>query len=82
VLLLVAAAAAVPAPTPDFAEARMESRPRKVNTALVVIIGWLYLLPQLGCRLTLRILTGAPDWVGSGRCRGRTLPSSPVACGR
>ena len=51
---------------PDFAEARMESRSvRKVSAALVVIIGWLYLLPQFqGAGLTLRILTGAPDWVG------------------
>jgi Na+(H+)/acetate symporter ActP len=32
----------------------------------VVVIGWLYLLPQLqGAGLTLRTLTGAPYWVGA-----------------
>jgi cation/acetate symporter len=51
---------------PDFAEARLESLAvRRVSAALVVIIGWLYLLPQFqGAGLTLSILTGAPDWVG------------------
>ncbi|MFB7505184.1 sodium/solute symporter [Streptomyces broussonetiae] len=51
---------------PDFAEARLESRAvRKVAGVLVVGIGWLYLLPQLrGAGLTLRLLTGAPGWLG------------------
>ncbi|MFJ7152416.1 cation acetate symporter [Streptomyces sp. NPDC100445] len=51
---------------PDFAEARLESRAvRRVAGALVVGIGWLYLLPQLrGAGLTLRLLTGAPGWLG------------------
>jgi cation/acetate symporter len=52
---------------PDFAEARLEStRIRLLSSLLVVGIGWLYLLPQLqGAGLALRIVTGAPTWVGS-----------------
>ncbi|WP_443070703.1 sodium/solute symporter [Streptomyces sp. NBC_01601] len=51
---------------PDFAEARLESRAvRRIAGVLVVGVGWLYLLPQLrGAGLTLRLLTGAPGWVG------------------
>jgi Na+(H+)/acetate symporter ActP len=52
---------------PDFAEARLRSTSlRKVCTAFVVIIGWLYLLPQLqGAGLTLTTVTGLPNWVGA-----------------
>ncbi|WP_329396490.1 cation acetate symporter [Streptomyces melanogenes] len=51
---------------PDFAEARLESRSvRRLAAALVVGVGWLYLLPQLqGAGLTLHVLTGAPRWFG------------------
>jgi cation/acetate symporter len=51
---------------PDFAEIRLESvRVRQSATVLVVLIGWLYLLPQIqGAGLTLRTVTGAPLWVG------------------
>ena len=51
---------------PDFAEARLESRPvRLIASVLVVTIGWLYLLPQfVGAGLTVRLVTGAPAWVG------------------
>ncbi|MFW6690821.1 cation acetate symporter [Streptomyces sp. MAR4 CNX-425] len=51
---------------PDFAEARLQSaRVRQIASVLVVLIGWLYLLPQLqGAGLTLRTVTGAPLWVG------------------
>ncbi|MBV2356335.1 cation acetate symporter [Streptomyces sp. J2-1] len=51
---------------PDFAEARLESRTvRRLASILVVGVGWLYLLPQLrGAGLTLRLLTGAPGWLG------------------
>ncbi|MFE9448099.1 cation acetate symporter [Streptomyces sp. NPDC006739] len=51
---------------PDFAEARLESRAvRRTAGALVVGVGWLYLLPQLrGAGLTLRLLTGSPAWLG------------------
>ncbi|MFL6137717.1 MAG: cation acetate symporter [Frankiaceae bacterium] len=51
---------------PDFAEMRLRSRAvRSVAAVLVVLIGWLYLLPQLqGAGLTLRTVTGAPRWAG------------------
>jgi cation/acetate symporter len=51
---------------PDFAQLRVESaRARAVSSVLVVLIGVLYLVPQLqGAGLTLRTLTGAPPWVG------------------
>ncbi|WP_309504804.1 MULTISPECIES: cation acetate symporter [Nocardioides] len=51
---------------PDFAEARLGSRPvRAVCTLLVVAIGWLYLVPQFqGAGLTLQFAVGAPTWVG------------------
>ncbi|WP_131106156.1 cation acetate symporter [Ornithinimicrobium sufpigmenti] len=51
---------------PDFAEARLESRAvRHLCAALVVLIGWLYLIPQFqGAGFTLRLVTGAPAWLG------------------
>lgn len=51
---------------PDFAEMRLGSvRLRLVSSVLVVLIGWLYLLPQIqGAGITLHALTGAPAWVG------------------
>jgi Na+(H+)/acetate symporter ActP len=51
---------------PDFAEGRLQSRTtRRVATMLVVLIGWLYLVPQMqGAGLTLRTIVGAPGWVG------------------
>lgn len=51
---------------PDFAEARLESLvARRVASVLVVTIGWLYLLPQFqAAGLTLRTVTGAPQWAG------------------
>jgi cation/acetate symporter len=61
---------------PDFAEARLESRRvRQVATLLVVVIGWLYLLPQFhGAGLTLATLTGAPRW------SGEVLVAAVVVC--
>ena len=52
---------------PDFAEMRTRSRRvRYASSILVVLIGWLYLLPQLqGAGITLRALTGAPVWAGA-----------------
>ena len=52
---------------PDFAEARLESRfVRHLSSALVVLIGWFYLVPQFqGASFTLGLLTGAPGWVGA-----------------
>lgn len=51
----------------DFAESRLDDRGvRSVSTLLTVLIGWLYLLPQLyGAGLAVRSLTGAPAWVGA-----------------
>jgi len=51
---------------PDFAQLRLGStRLRKVCAGLVVVIGWLYLLPQFqGAGLTLHTVTGAPTWIG------------------
>lgn len=51
---------------PDFAEARLNSATlRRLCTAFVVIIGWLYLIPQLqGAGLTLSMITGAPYALG------------------
>ncbi|MGZ4472954.1 MAG: sodium/solute symporter [Nocardioidaceae bacterium] len=52
---------------PDFAQLRVESMPaRRVASVLVVLIGMLYLVPQLqGAGLTMHTLTGAPTWVGA-----------------
>src|SRR5262245_56712308 len=51
---------------PDFCEVRLGSmRLRKLATAFVLFIGWLYLVPQLqGAGLTLETVVGAPYWVG------------------
>ncbi|MBG0831076.1 cation acetate symporter [Planomonospora sp. ID67723] len=51
---------------PDFAEARLESMAvRRMASVLVVLIGWLYLMPQFqSAGLVLRTVTGAPVWVG------------------
>jgi Na+(H+)/acetate symporter ActP len=52
---------------PDFAEVRLGSvRLRQICTAFVLIIGWLYLVPQLqGAGLTVHAVTGQPRWVGA-----------------
>lgn len=51
---------------PDFAEARLESRPvRRFSSVLVVGIGWLYLMPQFqGAGLALGTVAGTERWVG------------------
>ncbi|MBB2911483.1 Na+(H+)/acetate symporter ActP [Streptosporangium becharense] len=51
---------------PDFAEARLESMAvRRTAGVLVVLIGWLYLMPQFqSAGLVLRAITGAPTWAG------------------
>ena len=39
---------------------------RRVTSLAVVIVGWLYIVPQLhGAALTIRTTTGLPPWVGS-----------------
>lgn len=52
---------------PDFAEARFGSPfVRQIASVLVVVIGWFYLVPQLhGAGLTVRTITGAPQWLGA-----------------
>ena len=51
---------------PDFAEARLDSAAvRTVASVMVVVIGWLYLMPQLqGAGVALRAATGLPAWAG------------------
>ncbi|MBK8731264.1 MAG: cation acetate symporter [Tetrasphaera sp.] len=51
---------------PDFAEMRLQSRRvRLLASILVVVIGWLYLVPQFqGASLVLSIVAGVPNWVG------------------
>ncbi|WP_242904768.1 sodium/solute symporter [Actinomadura terrae] len=52
---------------PDFAEARLGSPVvRRMSSVLVIVVGWLYLVPQLrGASLTLHVITGAPPWLGA-----------------
>ncbi|GHD07707.1 sodium/solute symporter [Zhihengliuella salsuginis] len=52
---------------PDFAQIRVGGRlPRLVTSALVVVVGWMYIVPQLhGAALTLGITTPLPSWVGA-----------------
>ncbi|MBX6358267.1 MAG: cation acetate symporter [Micromonosporaceae bacterium] len=52
---------------PDFCEVRLRSqRLRKLATAFVVFIGWLYLVPQLqGAGLTLSTVSGGPYQLGA-----------------
>ncbi|GMA38304.1 cation acetate symporter [Mobilicoccus caccae] len=52
---------------PDFAQLRLESRKlRLLTSVLVVLVGWLYLIPQLqGADIAVATLTGAPGWAGS-----------------
>ncbi|GAA2819392.1 cation acetate symporter [Saccharopolyspora taberi] len=51
---------------PDFAEERLDSLPlRRLVTVVVVIVGWLYLVPQLqGAGVLLTEITGVPHWAG------------------
>ena len=52
---------------PDFCEARLHStQVRLAASALVVVIGLLYVVPQLqGAGLALRTMLGTPLWLGS-----------------
>ncbi|ROR89315.1 cation acetate symporter [Nocardioides aurantiacus] len=51
---------------PDFAEARLHSRGvRRASALLVVVIGFLYLMPQFqGAGVALETTTGLPPWAG------------------
>ncbi len=52
---------------PDFAQIRLGSmKLRRLTSFLVVVICWLYIVPQLhGASLTMGISTGLPGWIGS-----------------
>ena len=52
---------------PDFVSLRFSSSPglRKLTSTLVVVICWLYIVPQLhGAALALSLATGLPGWSG------------------
>ena len=51
---------------PDFCEARLRSSTvRLAASVLVVVIGWLYVVPQLqGAGLALQTILGTPIWLG------------------
>ncbi len=51
---------------PDFAQSRLDSLlVRRVTSVLVIVVGWLYIVPQLhGAALTVLITTGLPSWAG------------------
>ena len=57
---------------PDFAQIRFGSmKLRRLTSFLVVVICWLYIVPQLhGASLTLGISTGLPGWLGSALVMG------------
>ncbi|MEW1835152.1 cation acetate symporter [Microbacterium sp. NPDC079995] len=52
---------------PDFMEARLDSRlARRVTSAACLLIGWLYIVPQLhGAGITLQVVADIPPWVGA-----------------
>lgn len=52
---------------PDFIEARTQSvSARRVTSIVVLIIGWMYIVPQLhGAAITLQVVAGLPLWVGA-----------------
>lgn len=52
---------------PDFIQARLDSvLARRLTSALVLIIGWLYIVPQLhGAALALGVVADIPPWVGA-----------------
>ncbi|WBU38510.1 sodium/solute symporter [Homoserinibacter sp. YIM 151385] len=52
---------------PAFLAARLDSpAARRVTTLLVVVIGWLYIVPQLhGAAITVNVVTGLPPWLGA-----------------
>lgn len=52
---------------PDFTARRLDSQTvRRLTSTLVIVIGWLYIVPQLqGAALTLGLATGLPSWTGA-----------------
>ncbi|MCB7135875.1 sodium/solute symporter [Cellulosimicrobium marinum] len=52
---------------PDLVQARLDSlTARRVTSVLVLVIGWLYVVPQLhGAALVIAAVAPVPPWVGS-----------------
>lgn len=52
---------------PDFIQARLDSLlARRVTSAACLLIGWLYIVPQLhGAGITLQVVADIPPWVGA-----------------
>jgi Na+(H+)/acetate symporter ActP len=52
---------------PDFVQARLDSvTARRVTSVVVLVIGWLYIVPQLhGAALALGVVADVPPWVGA-----------------
>lgn len=52
---------------PDFIHARLDSiTARRITSALVLVIGWLYIVPQLhGAALAVNVVADIPPWVGA-----------------
>ncbi len=52
---------------PDFIHARLDSVvARRITSVLVLVIGWLYIVPQLhGAALALNVVADIPPWVGA-----------------
>lgn len=52
---------------PDFLHARTQSRAvRRVTSLAVLLIGWLYIVPQLqGAGIALALVAGVPPWAGA-----------------
>ncbi|WP_448808790.1 sodium/solute symporter [Agromyces bauzanensis] len=52
---------------PDFIHARLDSVvARRLTSILVLVIGWLYIVPQLhGAALAINVVADIPPWVGA-----------------
>lgn len=52
---------------PDFIHARLDSlAARRITSVLVLVIGWLYVVPQLhGAALAINVVADIPPWVGA-----------------
>lgn len=52
---------------PDFIHARLDSvTARRITSMLVLVIGWLYVVPQLhGAALAVNVVADIPPWVGA-----------------
>ena len=52
---------------PDFVHARLDSvAARRITSVLVLVIGWLYIVPQLhGAALAINVVADIPPWVGA-----------------